>query len=76
MGADAVIGCSPDATVALKIADNVFCSGKKQGAIRQWAYLAILHGENMQDNHFRYDRNMGEYIKRHMRDEEASGESL
>lgn len=74
MGADALhqdtlVGRYPDAAFALKIADNIFCRDKEQGAIHQRAYLAILHGENMQDVRFRYDRDMEEYTQRHMWDD-------
>lgn len=66
---DALANRYPDAAFALKIADNIFCRDKEQGAIHQRAYLAILHGENMQDIRFRYDRDMEEYTQKHMWDD-------
>lgn len=66
---DALANRYPDAAFALKIADNIFCRDKEQEAIHQRAYLAILHGENMQDIRFRYDRDMKEYTQKHMWDD-------
>ena len=66
---DALAHRYPDAAFALKIADNIFCRDKEQEAIHQRAYLSILHGENMQDIRFRYDRDMEEYTQKHMWDD-------
>lgn len=66
---DTLMGRYPDAAFAIKIADNIFCKDKEQGVIHQRAYLSILHGENIQDIRFRYDRDMEEYTQRHMWDD-------
>ena len=64
-----VAGANPDAAFALKVAGNIFCRDKEQEAIHQRAYLSILHGENMRDIRFRYDRDMEEYAQKHMWDD-------
>ncbi len=66
---DALENRYPDAAFALKVAGNIFCRDKEQEAIHQRAYLSILHGENMRDIRFRYDRDMEEYAQKHMWDD-------
>lgn len=59
----------PDVAFALTVADNLFCGNNEQAEIHQRAYLGILRGENMKDVQFRYNRDMDDYVQRHMWDD-------
>ena len=58
----------PDAAFALMTADNLFAGDREQNIIHQKAYAAILHGESIPNVRFRYDRDMEDYVQRHMWD--------
>lgn len=55
----------PDAAFALQIISNPFISDRELGAIRMEAYASILHGENLADVRFRYEKQTDAYIQRH-----------
>ncbi|MBP3672300.1 MAG: hypothetical protein J6J18_00560 [Oscillospiraceae bacterium] len=58
----------PDAAFALMTADNLFAGDREQNIIHQKAYAAILRGDSIPNVRFRYDRDMEDYVQRHMWD--------
>ena len=58
----------PDAAFALMTADNLFAGDREQNIIHQKAYAAILRGDSIPNVRFRYDRDMEDYMQRHMWD--------
>ena len=55
----------PDAAFALEILSNPFVQDRELGAIRMDAYSAILNGEPIAGVHYKYDRQIDAYVKRH-----------
>lgn len=58
----------PDAAFARMITENLFTGNWEQNEIHQQAYFSILNGESIPQARFRYDRDMEDYLKRHMWD--------
>jgi len=58
----------PDAAFARMISENLFTGDWEQNEIHQQAYFSILNGESISQARFRYDRDMEDYLKRHMWD--------
>lgn len=63
------VGQYPDAAFACMVADNLLCGDREQSAINQRAYFAILNGEPIANVRFRYDKETGAYLNRHMWDD-------
>ena len=55
----------PDAVFALDILSNPFVQDRELGAIQMEAYSSILNGEAIAGVHYKYDRQMDAYVKRH-----------
>lgn len=55
----------PDAAFALDILSNPFVQDREFGSIRMDAYSAILNGEPIAGVHYKYDRQIDAYVKRH-----------
>lgn len=55
----------PDAAFALDILSNPFVQDRELGAIQMEAYSSILNGEAIAGVHYKYDRQMDAYVKRH-----------
>jgi hypothetical protein len=55
----------PDAAFALEILSNPFVQDRELGSIRMDAYSDILNGEAIAGVHYKYDRQMDAYVKRH-----------
>ena len=58
----------PDAAFAMMTADNLFAGDREQNIIHRKAYAAILRGDSIPNVRFRYDRDMEDYVQRHMWD--------
>ncbi len=58
----------PDAAFARMISENLFTGDWEQNEIHQQAYFSILNGETIPQVRFRYDRDMEDYLERHMWD--------
>ncbi len=58
----------PDAAFARMISENLFTGDWEQNEIHQQAYFSILNGESIPQVRFRYDRDMEDYLERHMWD--------
>lgn len=58
----------PDAAFARMISENLFTGDWEQNELHQQAYFSILNGESIPQVRFRYDREMEDYLERHMWD--------
>lgn len=59
----------PDAGFALHIVSNLFFHDRELTSIHMNAYTDILNGENVADIRFRYERDMKNYMERHLWDD-------
>ena len=59
----------PDASFALFIVSNLFFQDRELTNIHMSAYTDILNGERIADIHFRYERDMKDYMERHLWDD-------
>lgn len=59
----------PDAAFALRTANSLFNHDRDLSIITQRAYFSILNGESIPNVRHRYDRDMDQYVKRHMWDD-------
>lgn len=58
----------PDAAFALRTANNLFGGDHEQNVIHQTAYSAILNGEPVPSVRFRFEKDIAQYVSRHMWD--------
>lgn len=59
----------PDAAFALRTANNLYIRDRELSAINFKAYRSILQGENVTSVRIRYDKEMDQYLERHMWDD-------
>lgn len=59
----------PDAAFALRTANNLYLRDRELSAINFKAYRSILQGENVTSVRIRYDKDMDQYLERHMWDD-------
>lgn len=59
----------PDAAFALQTANGLFDHDRELSLITQRAYFSILNGESIPSVRYRYDRDMEQYVNRHMWDD-------
>lgn len=59
----------PDAGFALHVVSNLFFHDRELTSIHMSAYTDILNGDRIADIRFRYERDMKNYMERHLWDD-------